>query len=504
MKKTNKLIALMLVLAMLVATLAGCGEKKTPAESFFALMDEIAAVENAQVAMDMTLEMSGEELDAQSYEATLTVIQAEKGKQGVINGTVGAMGVTLTLPEITVTPEAMYLEGEATADLLSLMGLDADGSIAELIGSAAVAAEITEAEAESEHLNALTDLIYATGDKVKADLLAREGVIVEDEENKGTYILTVNGDLMLELFKIILADVIANQEAYIEAYAAYMGEDIVDTETLKEAFAELETAMAEMENQETMAELKSLFAGMNLVMKLSEGKDSYQYVIELDADMEGTVIACDISQAVTVLSEAPAIEIPTETVSIEDVAEAAVNSYYGYGDYEDEYAYEEEEMGSVEELNLTSLGNGLSEFTYYTYGGTAVKSVVPDSFEWDYAYISDELTDVSGSDADYNYYASYSSVEKEYFDLEESMSYYYSFYEDEDGTNPMTMTDVVTNGNASALAIYGSTDGYELYDVTITVDYGNGELAVISVSAYDSVTSGVADVLDYYGLELPQ
>lgn len=45
MKKTNKLIALMLVLAMLVATLAGCGEKKTPAESFFALMDEIAAVE---------------------------------------------------------------------------------------------------------------------------------------------------------------------------------------------------------------------------------------------------------------------------------------------------------------------------------------------------------------------------------------------------------------------------------------------------------------------------
>ena len=133
-----------------------------------------------------------------------------------------------------------------------------------------------------------------------------------------------------------------------------------------------------------------------------------------------------------------------------------------------------------------------------------MKSVVPDSFEWDYAYISSDLTDINGSDANYNFYASYGSVEKEYFDLEESMGAYYSYFEDEDGTNPMTMSEVVTNGDASAVAIYGTTDGFELYDVTITVDCGNGELAFISISAYDTEASGVSDVLAYYGLELLQ
>ena len=510
MKKMKRFTALLLVLAMMVAMLAGCGEKKTAAESFFELYDEIYAQQYTDSTADMTLALSGGDMDNVTVDAALNMLNNSSDKTGVISGTIGVSGVSLTIPEITVTEDTLYLDGKATADLLTLLGVDSDGTVAALIGSSAIAMDVTSGETAVDPQK-LVDLVSGTAEKVKADLLAREGAIVEDEENKGTYILTIDGALYLELFQLVMADVIANQDAYIQVILEYAAEDEalaaeLDETTLKDFFTELETAMSELETSEDAAELRAFFDSVKMVVKIGKDADkNYQIAISLEMTVEETAMVMNVDETVKPLSEAPAIEIPAETVSAEEVIQAAVSAYYGYSsDYEEDYTYEEEEQGSVEDLNLTSLGNGLSEFTYYTYGGTAVKTVVPDGFVWDDAYISAELTDVSGSDADYNYYASYGSVDKEYFDLEESMGSYYSFFEEEDGTNPMTMTEVVTNGAASAVAIYGTTEGYELYDVTITVDCGDDELAYISVSAYDTEASGVADVLAYYGLELPQ
>ncbi|MBQ9165497.1 MAG: hypothetical protein IJX71_00975 [Oscillospiraceae bacterium] len=482
MKKMKRFTALLLVLAMMVAMLAGCGEKKTAAESFFELYDEIYAQQYTDSTADMTLALSGGDMDNVTVDAALNMLNNSSDKTGVISGTIGVSGVSLTIPEITVTEDTLYLDGKATADLLTLLGVDSDGTVAALIGSSAIAMDVTSGETAVDPQK-LVDLVSGTAEKVKADLLAREGAIVEDEENKGTYILTIDGALYLELFQLVMADVIANQDAYIQVILEYAAEDEalaaeLDETTLKDFFTELETAMSELETSEDAAELRAFFDSVKMVVKIGKDADkNYQIAISLEMTVEETAMVMNVDETVKPLSEAPAIEIPAETVSAEEVIQAAVSAYYGYSsDYEEDY----------------------------TYGGTAVKTVVPDGFVWDDAYISAELTDVSGSDADYNYYASYGSVDKEYFDLEESMGSYYSFFEEEDGTNPMTMTEVVPNGAASAVAIYGTTEGYELYDVTITVDCGDDELAYISVSAYDTEASGVADVLAYYGLELPQ
>lgn len=510
MKKIKKFTALLLVLAMMVATLAGCGEKKTAAESFFELYDEIYAQKNTESAADMTLELSGEEVGNVTVDAALNAFSSNGGKTGVISGTVGVMGVSLTIPEITVTEDALYLDGKATADLLTLLGVDSDGSMAELIGSSAIAISLTSGESTVDPQK-LVDLVSGTAEKVKADLLAREGAIVEDEENKGTYILTIDGALYMELFQLVMTDVIANQDTYIQVILEYAAEDEtlaaeLDETTLKDFFAELETAMGELETSEEAEEIRAFFDSTKMVVKIGKDADkNYQIALSLEMTVEENTMVMNIDETIKPLSEAPVIETPAETVQLEDVLNAALSAYsYDYEDsYDESEEYYEEELGSVEDLNLTSLGNGLSEFTYYTYGGTAVTVPVPDSFEWDYAYIPADLSTVGGSDSDYNYYATYTSTEKEYFDLEESMGYYYDYYTEDDGSNPMTLTDIVSNGTASAAAIYGTADGYELYDLTITVDCGD-EYAIIYISVYDLDTSGVEDVLAYFGLEVPK
>lgn len=507
MKNMKKVTALLLVLAMMVATLVGCGEKKTPAESFFDLYDEMSALQNAESDVAMTMEMEGEGIEATSVNADLNVVSGNGGKIGVMTGTVGAMGVTITIPEIIITEEAMYLEGKATADLLTLVGMDADGSIAEMINSTYIVNSLTESGTAAD-TEKLLSLYQTTGAKVKEELMSREGIIVEDEANKGTYVLTIDGELFTELLRIIMDDVVANQDAYIEAFAAmYADDETIDEATLKDVFAELETLMTEWDTNEDLAEIKEMLTNVSMAISVSKDKDkNYQCDVTLDMTVEGVSVALDLNETAKALSEAPSIEVPTEYVQMEDVVNAAMGSYedeyYDSDEYYEEEYYEEE-TGSVEDLALTEVNDQISEITFATYNGAFVTVPVLAEFNWDEAYIASDLTSVGVGNSDYSCYASYTSFTKDSFDLESYMTDYYSYYAEEDGTNSMTLSEVVSNDKASAMAIYDAFGDYEMYDLMLTVDCGD-EYVVLSYTVYDSDTSRLDSIMEYFDLTLPQ
>lgn len=508
MKKMKKALALLLVLAMMISTLAGCGEKKTPAEAFFDLYDEMSSLENCEAAMDMVLDVDGTEI-----ELSLSMVSLKGGKEGLLSGDVEVSGVSLEIPKITYTEDALYMDGEATADLLALMDIDYDGSIADMIGSAALMLEIDELDVDEKDMEELLTLVSSTADKVKADLMVREGAIVADEDEKATYILTLDGNALYDLFVLILTDVVEKQDEYIDAYVEYVGEDLMGEDDMEDAFAELEDALDELKDEEIADEVRELLEGFELEMKLAKGEDkTYNYSAAMEAEIEGTSFEMEIDEIISDLTKAPELVIPEETIDAEKVIEAATNAYYGYGedyDYEEDYTYEEEEdyeieYGSVEELDLTSVGGGLSEFTMLTYDGASITLPVPDDADWDTAYISEELTSVSVNNSEYDYYASYSPYTASYFDLEETAQMYQEIFNGDETEQTIAISDVVENDGVRAIAVYGEYYATYLYDLVIEVPVNDDEVIVIDFTSYSENSDAVDAILDYYGLEKPE
>ena len=162
----------------------------------------------------------------------------------------------------------------------------------------------------------------------------------------------------------------------------------------------------------------------------------------------------------------------------------------------------EAEMGSLENLHLSSVSNDISEFTYLSYYDQEITVPVFNNADWDEAYISTSYTMVDVAAENYAWSIDYSSATASWYDLKENLDEDVSFYK-ELGYD-VTPTDLVTSadGKAQACAFYGSIYDSSMVDYTIIVDYGD-EYAVIDFTIFDTENVSAQPILDYFGLTDP-
>lgn len=509
MKVMRKSLALLCAFAMVVAMLAGCGAKKSPAESFFDLYDEVCSVEDREFTLSASIDADEESISVDLSGSNYTSLEQAK-----INGSFSTSGVSVTIPEILVNGSTVYLNGKQTAQLMELfMGVDV---LSDTVGNSYISMVSEEDGADSSTSEELMELISSTGTKVKENILAREDAVTESED--GSYILSLDGAGMVDIGKIILQDMVDQKDAYIAALLKLSPDsETLDQATLEELWDELESSLQEAEDDLSDEDTAAL-EKTSLTMTISKSKENTYTIsvaMEIGGEEPGSI---SLTGSVTPVSNPDEIAMPEDAISSDEL-DALLDGltdtvedydYDGY-DYDlpdeawdDHESTATEEDGSVDDLKLTPVDDTISTIIYYSAAGQEIVVPVLNNVDWDGSYITPDLTDITVEDEDITYTINYYSYSKGAFDLDEVVSYYAELFTDEESDSVMQVTGQVqsADGSATAQAFYGTYMSLDVKDIIITVEYGD-ELAIIDFVVYELDDDSVQAILDYFDLENP-
>ena len=520
MRQCRRIGALLLSLVMLLALAAGCGEQKSPSEAYFDLLDELAALENRDYSMQLSLESDGQtvtvSLDGQMYHLT-------ESPQMVLGGSVNYSGVSIQIPEMTIVDGTTYMDGTQLAQLLTVAGADSTGVLSELLtGTYISVSSASGSGATEESFTALEDLIQSTAGKVRENVAAREDAFVENED--GSYTMTLDGVALVELIELVMNDLVAQRDSYIDAVMSVVDAEeslssAVTREDLESLWTQMETALEEITVNEESADT------LTFTSTASKSEDgSYTGSDVLTAiDTSGTRAEISLETTCTPVDNPEAITAPAESVSLEELLDS-LYSFSGVTDGgtddtsdipasdtgdetegelpEEDFTDDTVASGSVDDLNLTPVDDNISTITFVSAEGAQMTLPVPSSAEWDTSFISADLSSVSVDAMDGCFYGLYYSAYADSFDVEEVVDMYAELF---GGDGSMQQTDVMTSsdGSVTAQAFYGSYGSVTMYDVVVSVSYGD-EVAVLDITLYPEdgvdVMTEVQAMMDYLGV----
>ncbi len=519
MRQCRRIGALLLSLAVLLVA-AGCGEQKSPSEAYFDLIDEIAALENRNYSIQLSLEADGQSvtvsLDGQTYHLT-------EGSQMVFSGSVSYAGLSVHIPEITVVDGTTYVDGTQLAQLLTVAGADSTGILSELLtGTYISVSSASGSGTMEESFTALEELIQSTAGKVREDVAAREDAFVENED--GSYTMTLDGVALVELIELVMNDLVAQQDAYIDAVMAVADAEeslssAVTRENLESLWTQMEAALEEITADEENAD------ALTFTSTVAQNEDgSYMesdVLTAIDTDGARTDISLEIT--CSPVDNPEDITAPAESISLEELLDNLSN----FSDVTDEdlddaadipaedtddetedelpeedFVNDTVTVGSMDDLNLTPVDDNISTITFVSAEGVQMTLPVPNSADWSTSFISADLSSVSVDAMDGCFYGLYYSAYADSFDIEEAVDMYANLF---GGEGAMQQTDVMTSsdGNVTAQAFYGSYGGISIYDVIVSISYGD-EVAILDVTLYPEdgvdVLTQVQAMMDYLGI----
>lgn len=322
MKAIRKALATLLALTMLVTMLSACG--KSPAQSFFDLYDEVYQVADRE--FQMTIKVSA---DGETITGTLTGSSYESIHQAQLSGSVGVSGITLEIPEILVDGSTVYVNADQVSDLTTmLLGTD--------LSSVFNAAYIEIAAEDQSGSNAASDelkkLVEGTTNKVKEYILSNKNAVVKNSND--SYTLTLDGNGLLELGKIVIKDLSDNRSAYINALLKLSPDsELLNRDSLNEMWDSLEEAAKETD-EELSAEAASELQNYSLTMTIGKNRDK-TYTVSMVFTVKGdSAMSFSIDGTVTPVDTARPFAVPTDTITADQLSKL-VQGMTGFDDDED-------------------------------------------------------------------------------------------------------------------------------------------------------------------------
>lgn len=504
----HRMISILTALSLLLALLSGCSFGPTPAEAFFALMEEEGGMKQ-EYTLDADLAAEDTSL---GLKLDLDLTTGEE-LQAVLTGKAGIDNVYSDIPRTTLAGGQLYLSYEDLRPILALLQMDYKVDCDAVKLEADLSALDTEPTEEDQALK----------DKIKSELMSHEELFAASEEVEGTYTLTLDETTFLSLAALTVEGM--DREALFNAFMTGFEEGAAEAggmavleqyglgrEDLEDAFHEVldQLAAPDEEMLEALDLSAVITAGKTedgvreITALISVGwEDSFSMTIETEAvhspeseplDPAIPENPMDLDEFIAALQTAAA----EEAIRLANAELAAQEvEYY---------------TGLVEGMNLTELGNGVATIDLLTYEGDVITMPVFDDIDWAKEAISaGNCTEFSATD-DTTYMIRCYALEGIPY-LQSAAESYVEYINGETGKDSIQIVRQVSQGHCDAIGMSGDFYGtqldviyaYVISDYSLEQPYDSAycNTAVLEIFLFDQPVEKVTPLMDHLGIENP-